>query len=182
MAKDAVIPPEVILNRVDFSIILRVNQTHLLVPVANAGKGAMHLAIYQDARLVQSFTVRLPAGDEPFWTAAYPLDYFGLKGQAITLRAFDGKPQPAIFQAAFSRITTGSGLPAESTDDYSTDNGLTLHELPGNPVVRHSGRDPKVIWYVPEAKWVMAVSITKCARKKIFTRPQPKSGTLRTAP
>jgi fructan beta-fructosidase len=30
-------------------------------------------------------------------------------------------------------------------------------EYPGNPVVKHVGRDPKVIWYAPEKKWAMAV-------------------------
>jgi len=40
---------------------------------------------------------------------------------------------------------------------YSKDSGLTFTELPENPVVKHRGRDPKVIWYQPEQKWVMAL-------------------------
>jgi len=40
---------------------------------------------------------------------------------------------------------------------YSHDGGITCTELPENPVVRHDGRDPKVIWFEPERKWVMAV-------------------------
>ncbi len=40
---------------------------------------------------------------------------------------------------------------------YSKDGGLTFTELPENPVVKHKGRDPKVIWYQPEQKWVMAL-------------------------
>jgi fructan beta-fructosidase len=40
---------------------------------------------------------------------------------------------------------------------YSKDGGLTFTELPENPVVKNKGRDPKVIWYPPEQKWVMAV-------------------------
>jgi fructan beta-fructosidase len=40
---------------------------------------------------------------------------------------------------------------------YSKDGGLTFTELPENPVVKHHGRDPKVIWYQPEQKWVMVV-------------------------
>ncbi len=40
---------------------------------------------------------------------------------------------------------------------YSTDRGRTFHEYAGNPVVRHTGRDPKVFWYEPGAHWVMAV-------------------------
>ena len=40
---------------------------------------------------------------------------------------------------------------------YSKDGGVTFTELPENPVVKHTGRDPKVIWYQPQQKWVMAV-------------------------
>jgi fructan beta-fructosidase len=40
---------------------------------------------------------------------------------------------------------------------YSKDGGRTFTELPENPVVKHKGRDPKVIWYQPEQKWVMVV-------------------------
>ena len=32
---------------------------------------------------------------------------------------------------------------------YSNDRGRTFAEFRGNPVVRHEGRDPKVIWYEP---------------------------------
>ncbi len=40
---------------------------------------------------------------------------------------------------------------------YSNDRGRTFTEFEGNPVVRHSGRDPKVIWYGPGRHWVMAL-------------------------
>ncbi|MEM8913297.1 MAG: sulfatase-like hydrolase/transferase [Planctomycetota bacterium] len=40
---------------------------------------------------------------------------------------------------------------------YSNDGGATFRELEENPVVRHKGRDPKIIWYQPERKWVMTV-------------------------
>ena len=47
---------------------------------------------------------------------------------------------------------------------YSQDGGLTFTELPENPVVKHKGRDPKVIWYQPEQKWVMVIyDETPCA-------------------
>ncbi|MEA2068259.1 MAG: sulfatase-like hydrolase/transferase, partial [Verrucomicrobiota bacterium] len=32
---------------------------------------------------------------------------------------------------------------------YSKDGGLTFTELPENPVVEHTGRDPNIIWYEP---------------------------------
>ncbi len=40
---------------------------------------------------------------------------------------------------------------------YSNDRGRTFTDYKGNPVVRHRGRDPKVIWYEPGNHWVMAV-------------------------
>lgn len=39
----------------------------------------------------------------------------------------------------------------------SRDNGLTWTELPENPVVRHQGRDPRLLWHAPTKKWVMAL-------------------------
>ncbi len=47
---------------------------------------------------------------------------------------------------------------------YSKDGGLSFTELEENPVVKHSGRDPKIIWFKPEQKWVMVVyDETACA-------------------
>jgi fructan beta-fructosidase len=40
---------------------------------------------------------------------------------------------------------------------YSNDRGRTFTDYAGNPVVKHNGRDPKVIWYGPGRHWVMAV-------------------------
>ena len=40
---------------------------------------------------------------------------------------------------------------------YSNDRGRTFTDYAGNPVVKHSGRDPKVIWYKPGKHWVMAL-------------------------
>jgi fructan beta-fructosidase len=40
---------------------------------------------------------------------------------------------------------------------YSNDRGRTWKEYAGNPVVRHQGRDPKLLWHEPTRRWVMAV-------------------------
>ena len=40
---------------------------------------------------------------------------------------------------------------------YSTDRGKTFTYYEGNPVIKHSGRDPKLIWYEPGQHWVIAV-------------------------
>ena len=40
---------------------------------------------------------------------------------------------------------------------YSNDRGRTWKEFDGNPVVKHNGRDPRLLWYEPAKEWVMAV-------------------------
>ncbi len=40
---------------------------------------------------------------------------------------------------------------------YSTDQGASWHYYEGNPVIRHSGRDPKLIWYAPGKHWIIAL-------------------------
>jgi len=39
----------------------------------------------------------------------------------------------------------------------SYDNGRTFSEYENNPILKHSGRDPKVFWYEPGNHWVMVV-------------------------
>lgn len=40
---------------------------------------------------------------------------------------------------------------------YSTDRGRSFAMFDGNPVVKHQGRDPKVIWHEASQHWVMAL-------------------------
>lgn len=40
---------------------------------------------------------------------------------------------------------------------YSHDKGRTFTEYTNNPVIKHKGRDPKLIWYEPGKHWVIAV-------------------------
>ena len=40
---------------------------------------------------------------------------------------------------------------------YSNDRGKTWQYYKGNPVIKHSGRDPKLMWYAPGKHWVIAV-------------------------
>jgi fructan beta-fructosidase len=40
---------------------------------------------------------------------------------------------------------------------YSTDNGKTWKEYGENPVVKHAGRNPKLVWHSKAKHWVMAV-------------------------
>ena len=58
---------------------------------------------------------------------------------------------------------------------YSKDGGLSFTELPENPVVKHTGRDPYILWYQPEQKWVMAVFDNKACAETEAT-PQMAGG------
>ncbi len=40
---------------------------------------------------------------------------------------------------------------------YSNDRGRTWTDFSGDPVVRHQGRDPRLLWHAPSKRWVMAV-------------------------
>lgn len=40
---------------------------------------------------------------------------------------------------------------------YSTDGGMTFKEYEGNPVVKHQGRDPRILWHEPSKQFAMAV-------------------------
>jgi fructan beta-fructosidase len=40
---------------------------------------------------------------------------------------------------------------------YSNDRGRTWTEYSGNPVVKHQGRDPRLLWHAATKQWVMAV-------------------------
>ncbi len=40
---------------------------------------------------------------------------------------------------------------------YSNDRGRTWTEYEGNPVVKHAGRDPRLLWHAPTRRWVMAL-------------------------
>jgi fructan beta-fructosidase len=57
-------------------------------------------------------------------------------------------------------IYTAAGDPAVQCIAYSNDRGRTWTKYEGNPVLPHiigGNRDPKVIWYEPERKWLMAL-------------------------
>ncbi len=57
-------------------------------------------------------------------------------------------------------IFTAAGAPFTQGIAYSNDRGRTWNKYQGNPVLPHQAgenRDPKVIWYAPEKKWVMAL-------------------------
>lgn len=40
---------------------------------------------------------------------------------------------------------------------YSQDDGATWQEFEGNPIIKHTGRDPKLLWHPSTKQWVIAV-------------------------
>jgi fructan beta-fructosidase len=56
---------------------------------------------------------------------------------------------------------------------WSNDRGATWTELPGNPVVKHQGRDPKVIYHAPSKRWVMAVYDEHAGKRWIAFHTSP---------
>ena len=59
---------------------------------------------------------------------------------------------------------------------YSQDGGKTFSELEENPVVKHKGRDPKIIWYAPQQKWVMVLyDETPCTETEAVPPAKDKS-------
>ncbi|MFO0848566.1 MAG: 2,6-beta-D-fructofuranosidase [Gemmataceae bacterium] len=65
---------------------------------------------------------------------------------------------------------------------YSNDDGRTWTEFDGNPVVKHEGRDPKLVWHAPTKRWVMAVYDESDKKRWIafYTSPDLKAWTYRS--
>ena len=65
---------------------------------------------------------------------------------------------------------------------YSTDDGMSWTEYDRNPVVKHAGRDPKLVWYAPGKHWVMAVYDETGGKRAIafYTSPDLKAWTYRS--
>jgi fructan beta-fructosidase len=88
--------------------------------------------------------------------ALYPKQYgdFAFSGSAVVdngnTSGWGTKEKPAMVLAYTS---TGRG----ECIAFSKDRGRTWTEYDKNPVVKHSGRDPKLVWYEKGKHWVMAV-------------------------
>lgn len=89
-------------------------------------------------------------------TAIYPRQWgdWAFSGSAVVdernTSGFKTGKEPLLVAAYTS---TGRG----ECIAISNDRGRTWKDIPTNPVVKHSGRDPKIIWHEPTKKWVMAV-------------------------
>jgi fructan beta-fructosidase len=94
------------------------------------------------------------------WTelpiALYPRTFgdWAFSGSAVVdwrnTSGFSKGKEPALVAAYTS---TGRG----ECIVFSNDRGRTWTEFEGNPVVKHDGRDPRLLWHTPTGRWVMAV-------------------------
>jgi fructan beta-fructosidase len=56
---------------------------------------------------------------------------------------------------------------------FSNDRGRTWSEYDGNPVVRHAGRDPRLLWHETTKRWVMAVYDETGGARSILLHSSP---------
>lgn len=69
-------------------------------------------------------------------------------------------PMVAIYTAHISYAANPDNYRQEQHIAYSLDNGRTWTKYSGNPVLnihKKDFRDPKVLWYAPQKKWIMLV-------------------------
>ena len=108
-------------------------------------------AVSRDLVHWQHLPVAIPElGDEMIFSGSAVVDYDNTSGFGTPAQPGDGGDLHAA---------RGPGNQAQALA-YSTDKGRTWTQYAGNPVLDiGSGefRDPKVFWYAPENKWVMAV-------------------------
>jgi fructan beta-fructosidase len=116
------------------------------------------------------------SGDLVHWRelpiALYPRQYgdWCFSGSAVVDRrntsGFGTKQAPALV-AAFTSTGRGECI------IYSNDHGRTWTEFSGNPVVRHRGRDPRLLWHEATTCWVMAVYDETDDRRSIVFHSSP---------
>ncbi len=92
--------------------------------------------------------------------ALYPDEHGGMwSGSAVVdwnnTAGFQTGKEPALVA-----MFTAAGNPFTQGLAYSNDRGRTWTKYTNNPVLGHiaaDNRDPKVVWFAPEKKWVMAL-------------------------
>ncbi len=91
----------------------------------------------------------LPTAIEPHAYGDWAFSGSAVVDRANTSGFGDGKAPPLV--AAYT--STGRGECIVS----SLDRGRTWTEFTGTPVIKHEGRDPRLLWHEPTKRWVMAL-------------------------
>jgi len=141
-----------------------------------------------------------------YWGHATSPDMIHWTEQDRALRCFGGRVEDRHPSMAVSSCFSGSGnvdlhntagwqkgdakpLVLAFTDTgcgealaYSTDRGKTFTYYEGNPIIKHSGRDPKLVWYDPGKHWVIAVfdQRDKTGGIAFYTSPKLKEWTYQS--
>ncbi|MBK7642960.1 MAG: glycoside hydrolase family 32 protein [Planctomycetes bacterium] len=96
--------------------------------------------------------------------------------------AVDGK-NTAGFETGSEKtivaLYTAAGQPFTQCLAYSNDRGRTFTKYAKNPVIPHiagENRDPKVVWYAPSSRWILALYL-EGERYALFSSPDMKSWT-----
>lgn len=108
-------------TQVPLSKRLAVNDSHLIIPVANSNdkENLLRLGIYRDDLLIQNLNVSLPRDGAAYWLAAYPLSAFDISGKEITIAPVEGGFAPESCRAAFEQIRVGPASDAYTKDDFN---------------------------------------------------------------
>jgi fructan beta-fructosidase len=93
--------------------------------------------------------IELPIALYPSGEADFPFSGSGVV-DIENSSGFGKAGQPAMVVSF-----TGTGRGGECIA-YSNDDGTTWREFEGNPIIRHSGRDSKILWYPETRQWIMA--------------------------
>ena len=128
-------------------------------------------AVSKDLVHWKELPVAIPElGDEMAFSGSAVVDYENTTGFGTK----ENPPMVAIYTAA-------KPDDQEQALAYSTDRGRTWTRYSGNPVLDiedREFRDPKVFWYAPEKKWVMAVVRAVARRVELYSSPDLKHWTF----
>ena len=84
----------------------------------------------------------------------------------------DEKTIVCIYTSAGGTNEESKGQPTTQSMAYSNDRGRTWRKYDQNPVIKHivgGNRDPKVIWYAPTKKWILALFLDDPKDPNLYT-------------
>lgn len=111
----------------------------------------------------------------PIWSGSAVVDWNNTTGFATDKE----KPIVATYTAAGDTSPESKGVAFTQRMVYSVDRGRTWTKYAGNPVLPHiigGDRDPKVTWYAPGKKWILALYLDR-EDYALYASPDLKSWT-----
>lgn len=111
----------------------------------------------------------------PVWSGSAVVDRDNTSG----LGSPGNPPLVALYTAAGGKSPESQGRAFTQCLAYSTDRGRTWTRYAHNPVLPHvagENRDPKVVWYAPARRWIMALYLEK-SDFGLFSSPDLKTWT-----